>query len=307
MDEVLTVFACEAQEKLDEMETGLLALEQGEQDSETLNAIFRAAHTIKGGAGVVEIGAIERFTHVLENLLDQLRDGLIDVTPELIGLVLAGCDHIRALLEHLPAVQAGEASELQEQGIGLAARLQERVVKFTGVAEDGQAETEAAMADEAGERSGTDCWHVSVRFGRGVLCQGMEPIAFVRHLASLGTVRHLVTLFDAMPDADDMDPEACYLGFEIALADAPSQAGIEQVFAFVRDDCELLVLPPKSPLTAYFALIASRPEESSRLADILVEAGAFTREQWAQAGAVPLPARPIPATAPLQPWPIARG
>ena len=77
MDEILSVFSAEAREQLEAMEAGLLQLESGDRDPETINAVFRAAHTIKGGAGVVEIHTIERFTHVLENVLDRMRNGEI--------------------------------------------------------------------------------------------------------------------------------------------------------------------------------------------------------------------------------------
>ena len=74
MDEIYAVFAQESRENLTLMETGLLAMEQGDHDAETINGIFRAAHTIKGGAGVVELHHVERFTHTLENVLDRLRN-----------------------------------------------------------------------------------------------------------------------------------------------------------------------------------------------------------------------------------------
>ncbi|NLC37176.1 MAG: chemotaxis protein CheA, partial [Alcaligenaceae bacterium] len=74
MEEILNVFGQEAREQLTAMEDGLLRMEQGDSDADLLNAIFRAAHTIKGAAGVVELPHIEHFTHVLENLLDRLRN-----------------------------------------------------------------------------------------------------------------------------------------------------------------------------------------------------------------------------------------
>jgi two-component system chemotaxis sensor kinase CheA len=104
MDEILSVFSVEAREQLEAMEAGLMQLEQGDRDPETINAVFRAAHTIKGGAGVVEIHSVEKFTHVLENVLDRLRNGEIEVSGDMISALLAGCDHIGALLG---VVQAG--------------------------------------------------------------------------------------------------------------------------------------------------------------------------------------------------------
>jgi len=108
MDEIVSVFIQETREQLAEMEAGLLQLEQNPDDHDNINAIFRAAHTIKGGSGVIECHYIEAFTHRVENLLDALRNGDIAVTPELATLLLACCDHMGALVD----VLAAEAPEL---------------------------------------------------------------------------------------------------------------------------------------------------------------------------------------------------
>jgi two-component system chemotaxis sensor kinase CheA len=90
MDEIYGVFAQESRENLTEMEAGLLRMEQGDREAETINGIFRAAHTIKGGSGVVELHHVEKFTHNLENLLDKLRNGEIEVSSDLITALLKG-------------------------------------------------------------------------------------------------------------------------------------------------------------------------------------------------------------------------
>ena len=98
MEEIYSVFIQEAREQLTAMEDGLLRMEQGDRDADVLNAIFRAAHTIKGASGVVELHHIERFTHVLENLLDRLRNGELGLSSDMVTLLLQGCDHIGSLL-----------------------------------------------------------------------------------------------------------------------------------------------------------------------------------------------------------------
>src|ERR1700690_1381894 len=93
------VFFEEAREHLETMESGLLGLEAGgDADAETLNCIFRAAHTIKGGSGMFGLGDTAGFTHSLENLLDQVRGGRISVTPPLVDTLLRSCDVLRGLM-----------------------------------------------------------------------------------------------------------------------------------------------------------------------------------------------------------------
>jgi two-component system, chemotaxis family, sensor kinase CheA len=285
MEEIYSVFAQEAREQLTAMEDGLLLMEQGSHDDETLNAVFRAAHTIKGASGVVELHHIEKFTHILENLLDKLRNGDIAVSPELITALLKGCDHIGAMLDRVDQAQMDEDASLQQAGEATADVLR----GFTNATTEAVAGGGAMMAEanvDTVERTGgdtaiSDCWHVSIRFGRNVMKGGVEPLAFLRYLLNLGEIVHLETLCDAMPPADEMDPECCYLGFEITLRSHAGKEQIENVFAFCRDECELHILPPDSKVADYLELIEHLPEETMRLGEILVKSGALTQEELA--------------------------
>jgi two-component system chemotaxis sensor kinase CheA len=279
MDEIFGVFAIEAREQLEALEDGLMQLEQGDRDPETINAVFRAAHTIKGASGVVEISQIEKFTHVLENVLDRLRNGEIEVSGDMISALLKGCDHIGALLAKIEEGQTEPDPDLQAAGETIAEKLR----AYTGApeaAKSGLPDHQASEVERDGANTATsDCWHISVRFGRDVLRNGMDPLAFLRYLLSLGEIAHMTTLSDAMPDADEMDPESCYLGFEINFRSHATKDKIEAVFDFCRDQCDLHILPPHSKVGDYMSLIETLPEEVMRLGEILVKSGALTREE----------------------------
>jgi two-component system chemotaxis sensor kinase CheA len=122
-------------------------------------------------------------------------------------------------------------------------------------------------------------WHISVRFGTEVLKHGTDPLSLLNALAALGEIRMMETLAESMPPAAEMDPEACYLGFEIRLQTHASKAAIENVFKFVRDECTLHILPPDSKVADFLQLIASLPAETMRLGDILVKSGALTKAE----------------------------
>ena len=280
MDEILSVFSVEAREQLEAMESGLMQLEKGDHDAETINAVFRAAHTIKGGAGVVEIHSVESFTHVLENVLDRLRNGEIAVSGEMISALLLGCDHIGALLDLVARGQLDVDPELAAAGAAISEALQPFLGERKPAAVKAVlAEAEADIEREDADAAINDCWHISIRFGRDVLKNGMDPLAFLRYLLNLGEVAHMTTLIDALPDAEAMDPELCYLGFEISFRSHASKDAIERVFDFCRDDCDLHILPPNSKVEEYLGLIESLPEETMRLGEILVKSGALTREE----------------------------
>jgi two-component system chemotaxis sensor kinase CheA len=149
---------------------------------------------------------------------------------------------------------------------------------------------EAASAETPAERleatdkpahgwNAASSWHISVRFGTEVLKHGTDPLSLLNALAALGEIRMMETLAESMPPAAEMDPEACYLGFEIRLQTHASKAEIENVFKFVRDECTLHILPPDSKVADFLTLIASLPAETMRLGDILVRSGALTKAE----------------------------
>jgi len=283
MEEILSVFIQEAREQLTDMEAGLMRMEQGDHDPETLNGVFRAAHTIKGGSGVVELTMIEKFTHVVENALDKLRNNEIGVSDGLISAILNCCDHLNALLDLAENEQSEADPALQLKGETYANTLRGflggAVASSTGGGSAAPAETPAEVESEGGGKTMNDCWHISVRFSRDCLRNGMDPEAILRYLLSLGEIVHVTTISDALPAPEDMDPESCYLGFEINFRSHADKAAIEHVFDFVREGSELHILPPYSKVTDYLDLIAHLPEETMRLGEILVKSGALTQEE----------------------------
>ena len=240
MEEIFNVFVQEAREQLTAMEDGLLQMERGDTDADVLNAIFRAAHTIKGASGVVEVHHIERFTHILENLLDRLRNDELSVSSEMITLLLRGCDHIRALLDGVEQGNLEEDPALAEVGLSLAAGLK----AFGSAGGDAASESLPEEAGASGDTAAAGCWRISIKFGHDVLKMGMDPLNFLHYLQQLGEIVHMTTLDAAMPALSEFDPEACYLGFEVHLLTSASQQDIENVFVFCQDDCELSIQAP---------------------------------------------------------------
>ena len=280
MDELTTVYIQECREQLAEMEAGLLRLEQVPDDNDNINGIFRAAHTIKGGAGVIECHFIEHFTHLVENLLDVLRNGDIAVSGPLATLLFECCDQMGSLVDVLAAQLPEPDATLLARGEALTERLTE-VLKLTA---GGKASL--TVHDNAGdvESSGggvvnNDSWHISVRFGPHVMRGGTDPLSFVRYLSNLGEIIGIETITDAIPPAAEMDPESCYVGFEIRLQAKVSKADIERVFDFVSDECDLRILPPQSNVADYLQHIRELPEDTMRLGEMLVRCGALTQAE----------------------------
>lgn len=284
LSEALQTFFAESRSLLQDMEESLLLLETQPENAEAINAVFRAAHTIKGSAGLFGLDDIVAFTHKAENLLDKVRDGDVALNEALIGLLLTSRDHIARLID-LAAAEVEMDAETRKAGEALAAQLSACLGQAAAAAADKAsfpAEMESQVEGGNARRVEGDTWHISLRFSQDVFRNGMDPLSFVRYLATLGELTHVATLPDSLPVAAGMDPESCYLGFEIRFKSDADKTRIEGVFEFVRDDCELRILPPGSKVADYANLIAELPEDNTRLGELLVACGAVTARELEQ-------------------------
>jgi two-component system, chemotaxis family, sensor kinase CheA len=279
LDDALQTFIAEGRELLEQMEEALLGIEQSPNDVDALNAIFRAAHTIKGSAGLFGLDHIVAFTHVAESVLDLVRGGLLPITPDLVATLLGVRDQIAVLLDHLAAGEDPD-EEVRRKGDELVTRLRLHLGPPQLAAPVATVCAAAAPAPNTADGVGTDNWHISLRFGPDVLKNGMDPLAFIRYLTTFGTIAHIVTLSDTLPALSELDPEACYLGFEIAYRSDADKATIEGAFEFVRNDARVGILPPHSKIADYQRLIEALPaHEELPLGEILVRCGTLTRAE----------------------------
>ncbi|MGC4060432.1 MAG: chemotaxis protein CheA [Aquabacterium sp.] len=287
LDEALMAFITESRDLLEKMEEALLLIEQQPDDAETINAIFRAAHTIKGSAGIFGLQGIVAFTHVAENVLDEVRKGRIRFDADLANLFLGVGDHIHSLVELLAAGQEPD-EPCAKLGANLIARMEKVLGAGASHASTASAAATAATANHADEaelqRTGggvvdTDNWHISVRFGRDTMRQGFDPLSFVRFLTTFGEIVHIVTLADNVPALNDLDPDECHLGFEINFRTDADKATIEGAFEFIRDESFVRILSPHGKISEYKALIAELPEADMRLGEILIRCGTLTHAE----------------------------
>ncbi|HEY4373242.1 MAG TPA: chemotaxis protein CheA [Burkholderiales bacterium] len=283
LDQALQTFIAESRELLEDVEQTLLSLDQAEDRTEAVNAIFRAAHTIKGSAGLFGLDHVVEFTHVMESVLDQVRDGTVPLEAELTSLLLACGDHIGQLIDAIAAGNLTADEALVREGTPLTERLRACMGGSHGAAAAPKtASTVAAVAAApAGDAVASACWHISLRFGADVMRNGMDPLSFIRYLSTLGEVTGIATVTVALPPLADMDPESSYLGFEIAFASEATREAIEGAFEFVRDDCGLHILAPHASLAEYKRLIEALPEDDEYLEQMLAQTGSLTVDECA--------------------------
>jgi two-component system chemotaxis sensor kinase CheA len=224
------VFFEESFEGLQIMESGLLNLDSGTADSEAINAIFRAAHSIKGGSGTFGFTEVADFTHHMETLLDGMRSGRRPVTQEAIEVLLKSVD---CLTEMLRANQAGRP--IDAQSVGIHQEALERLLS-----------EHAAPREKSGEEApayrnvSSDGWQIAFNPHRDMLRTGNDPLRIIRELSELGQLEVAADL-NFLPALDDLDPEDCFLSWTLKLRGNVSRHQIDEVFAWVEDDCDMAI------------------------------------------------------------------
>ncbi len=227
-------FFQESAEHLAEMEAGLLRLEQGSFDPELLNAIFRAAHSIKGASAMFGLDDVARFTHALESLLDRLRSGAITVTGKLTELLLRSNDVLRELLA---AAASGAPAPAKAQALTEELYVAQRSDNSSA---DGPPQTRGSDRELGPSTTAAVC-HVYFRPAGEIFSQGMDPLLILRDLATLGESTAAEVDLESLPSLADLDPERCYLAWKVRLETAKTVPDIKDIFAFVEDGAEIRV------------------------------------------------------------------
>ena len=272
------VFFEESFEGLDAMESGLLNLDMGDVDVEEINTIFRAAHSIKGGSGTFGFKAVSDFTHVMETLLDEMRDGRRQVTQQAVDVLLGSVDCLREMLQ---AMQDG--SDIDQQSVSshqqaLDAELHNSPQMPQNESNSVEVEqTNAAEEEIAG-------WKIAFSPHLHLLKTGNEPVRMFRELGTLGELTVTADL-QGVPDLYQLDPEECHLSWKLDLRGYVPVNEIDDIFDWVEDDCDLA----KQALFSETQFISEQPTVIASSVDSL------------PADNVPTPGHPEPILPPKQP------
>ena len=233
------IFFAECEELLADLEDQLSLLRGGEADSECLNAIFRAVHSIKAGAGAFQFMELVSFSHIFEAVLDALRDDRVEVTETLTDLLFQSNDILSELVE------AARNDEPVADGFGAEAAAALRAVVGGEAGDDGAAPDPGATAgDETPEpvdtASGERRFHIVFKPAPNMLLSANEPVFLLNELAALGALERRVHVED-LPAFPEINPEQAYFHWTLELTTASDREAVEEVFEFVAHDCELLI------------------------------------------------------------------
>jgi two-component system, chemotaxis family, sensor kinase CheA len=232
-EELNQAFQEEAKEIFVELEATLLELNKSSDDKELVQKAFRALHTIKGSGSMFGFDKVAAFTHNLENAYDEVREGRLKVTPELIDLTLAGLDEIKMMMDEA----AGRAVADSGRAENILVKL--RALTGTSAAGVGEASPSPRLAPQTADGLARD-WHIRFSPGPDLMLCGANPLLLLRELKQLGTL--LVTAdLEPIPFLGEMDPERCYISWDMVLTTSAASDAIQDVFIFVEGRCEVVI------------------------------------------------------------------
>lgn len=228
-------FFTECDELLGALDEQLTALEEGDIDAERLNAVFRAIHSIKAGAGAFKFEALVRFAHTFETFLDKLRMGEVQFQDQTAPLLVRGVDIVASMVE--------SAQEDQEPAAGLGDDVLAELETLMGQTPSGgdaaNADAEAG-GDANGAAPGMQRFRIEFVPKPELYRHANEPLLILRELSRLGEAT-VVPNIDRLPALGAMDPEDAYLDWTIELVTEAGREAVDEVFEFVTDDCTLTV------------------------------------------------------------------
>ncbi len=231
-DQLLDIFYAEAFERLDDLERGLVQLESDPGNSEVLDEVFRAAHTLKGSAGLAGLDAISKMAHVMEDLLDEVRQGARVFNTDLSSLLLRATDVLKQV------VQAHAETRQETLPADFAPTL-ELLVEMAGQ-EPGKNSALEKAAEAVPQESG-ELFRITLRFKPELFETGQDPLLLLFELAELGEFEEVRCHTVALPSLPELDPTKLYLSWDIVLRTTADEEAVRDVFLFVQYDGEIAV------------------------------------------------------------------
>ena len=249
-EEIQAIFFAECEESLAAAEQGLAACKAGTHDDDTVNAVFRAVHSIKGGAGAFGYVALQAYTHTFETLLSDVRDGTVAITAPLVDLMLRALDtlsdHVAAargigdcpddaaLQAEMTAAMAANAGAVPTPGPASVAAPEES---------DGDVDFDTMLDLIAGDLAPAPQpadirWIARIRPHSGAMRNGSEPLLMLRELHDLGG-RCIECDVGAVPALDTIDPGTGYFGWTFSVPADVTEAMVRDIFDFVGEECAL--------------------------------------------------------------------
>ncbi len=242
-DEFISIFLSEANEIVEGLENDLVLLEDNKSDEDLLNKIFRSAHTLKSSAGTVGFTTMSELNHVAENLLEKVRSGKLDVTPQMITVLLEFLDTVKLMLQNIVdgVGEADGVTNIESLKAKIKAIAEGNDINTVSVEKKEEApKTEEKPKEESKASSSNNMFHIEMIFKPSIFDNGIDPLMFLNDLKAIGTVSNLKIDISNVPTISDLeDPYACYTQFSLDIETASTIEQVQNIFLFVIDDNDI--------------------------------------------------------------------
>lgn len=314
-DEFISIFLSEANEIVEGLENDLVLLEDNKSDEDLLNKIFRSAHTLKSSAGTVGFTIMSELNYVAENLLEKVRSGKLDVTPQMITVLLEFLDTVKLMLQNIvdgksetegvtniDSLKAKIKAIADGNDVSTAAAApkaspepkKEEPAKEEAKTEEKKEDTKTESPASSG---GENSFHIEMGFKATIFDNGIDPLMFLNDLRAIGTISNLRIECNSLPTILNLeDPYVCYTQFSLDFETNAPEEQVQNIFLFVIDDNDINIINTKADIKDDEE--ANKPAESKKEEPAKEEAKENTAAKTEEKPAETSAAASKPAAAP---------
>lgn len=264
-DAIKQVFLAETKELLESLENDIVRYEET-KNLDLIHSIFRYVHTLKGGSGMAGYEDVYQFTHALENILDSVRNGVLPMNDLLADIVFASIDVIRLRL-----YSDEDPSKMEEKFNLLKSKIADVESLLQMKEEEKTVEEEKLLEPQPVY----NFFRVKAKFREDIFKSGIDPLIIMEDLASLGMFTELRVNRNDVPLLDNLDPEKCYISWDVILKTKSKEEALDDVFIFVRDDNEISITDVTKNYVAQPVI-----EDVPKLGELLLSKGMLTEKEY---------------------------
>jgi len=263
LEAVMRNFLDESLDLLIGMEDALMQIRENGISTDDVNAVFRAAHTIKGSAGMLKLNHLVEFTHIAENLLDAVRNNKISIDESMITLLLQVKDHMEQLILFYVQNIGQEPDQFlieksEQLKVQLQSYMESPIISHSTSKQEPEIEQDLEILQD---------WYVSIEFDQSIFMIGMDPVNFIRYLSKIGEISNFVLNTQNIPSISNINPEECYISCSFDIDNVGPKEKILEVFEFIQDDIKIQI----DPKNRDFQELHSQEELQQEVFDLQVQ------------------------------------
>lgn len=263
MSDLQDIFYDESSEIIIELEEDILSLEKNMRDRELINSVFRSFHTLKGSAGVAGFDEISGFSHKLENLLSEIRDGNITITKKIIDILLNGVDVIKGMIASI--MDSGSYNK------DLKKEVEKKVLYYV---EDEDGQTDNAEETKQTEEDKEKYFMININLNENIFETGQDPLFLFEELSDISEILSVKSYFDYVGDFEKYDPYKNYTRWDVIIKTKNSLGDIKNVFIFVDDENDIEI----ENITEQYEDYQQMDMGTKKIGELLVDDGIVEKE-----------------------------